>query len=116
LRRTAQAYCAFKNHIKFKTKLLVYEKYKIITSGEGRIRAALIPTNNRVHTLLTKQLSDEDTVILEVITYNIKIVSQHLLRYKSAKKIDLLKIEAIKQYANVAGVLIPMDSNSRSTS
>jgi len=65
--RTATTYCAFKNHIQFKPKLLVYQKYKIFVSGEGRIRAAIVVTNNPVDTIILKQLSDEDPVILEVI-------------------------------------------------
>jgi len=46
------------------------KKYKIFTSGEGRIRAAIVITNNRLDTLLIKQLSDEDTIVLEVIIDN----------------------------------------------
>ena len=49
------------------------KKYKIFASAEGRIRAAIVVTNNRVDTILIKRLSDEDTVVLEVIIDNKKL-------------------------------------------
>ena len=49
------------------------KKYKIFASGEGRIRAAIVVTNNRVDTILIKQLSVEDTVVLEIIIDNKKL-------------------------------------------
>jgi SAM-dependent MidA family methyltransferase len=39
----------------------ISKKYKIFTSGEERIRAAILVTNNRVDTIPIKQLSDEDS-------------------------------------------------------
>lgn len=49
------------------------KKYNIFTSAEGRIRAAIVLTNNRVNTLIIKQLSDEVTVVLEVTIDNKKL-------------------------------------------
>jgi len=34
---------------------------------QGRHRAAIVLTNNKLDSLLLRQLSDEDTVVLEVI-------------------------------------------------
>jgi hypothetical protein len=99
------------------TKLLVYQKKcKIIVSGEGRHLAAIVVTNKQTGTLLIKQLLDKDTVVLEVVNNEVKIIlvsmcfdlNQHIEN-------DLNKIEAIIHHAKGAGVLLTMDSNSRST-
>jgi hypothetical protein len=50
----------------------ISKKYKIFASGEGRIPAAIVVTNNRVDTILIKQLSSEHTV-LEIIIDNKKL-------------------------------------------
>jgi exonuclease III len=93
------------------------KKYKIFTSGEGRNRAAIVVTNKQVETLLIKQLSDEDTVVLEVLIDNVKIILASIYFHISRQiETDLLKIEAIILHATGAGVLVAIDSNSRSTS
>jgi exonuclease III len=93
------------------------KNFKIFTSGEGKHLAAIIVKNNEIDTMLIKQLSDEDAVGLEVKTRNKKIIITSMyFDIKRQINIDLLKIEAIIQYANDAGVIIAMDSNSRSTS
>jgi hypothetical protein len=93
------------------------KKYKIFASAEGRIRAAIVVTNNRVDTILIKRLSDEDTVVLEVIIDSKKIILVSMYFDKSQRiETELLKIEAIIQHAKGAEELIAMDSNSRSTS
>jgi hypothetical protein len=42
-------------------------KNKIYASGEGRHRAAIVVTNNQIDFLFLKQLSEEDTVVQEVV-------------------------------------------------
>jgi hypothetical protein len=92
------------------------KKYKIFTFGQGRNRAAIVVTNNQVDTLLIKQLSEEDIVVLEVIIDNVKIILASMyLDIRQQIETDLLKIEAIIQHAKGAGVLKAMHSNSRST-
>jgi hypothetical protein len=90
--------------------------YKSFTSGEGTNRAANVVTNNQSHTLLIKQLSDTDTVILEIIIGSLKIILASMY-FNIGKQIemDLMKTEAAIQHAKGAGVLIAMDSNSTST-
>jgi len=43
-------------------------KHKIYAAEEGRHRSAIVVTNNQIDSLLLRQLSDEDTVVLEVVT------------------------------------------------
>jgi hypothetical protein len=95
----------------------VPKKYKTFTSGEGTNWAAIVVTNKQVDTLLIKQLSDEDIDVLEVVIDNVKIILASMYFNISQQiGIDLLKIEAIIQHAKGVGVLMAMDSNSRSTS
>jgi exonuclease III len=49
-------------------------KHKIYTSGEGRHRAAIVVTNNQIDSILLRQLSDEDTVVLEVVSDKAKTI------------------------------------------
>ena len=60
---------------------------------------------------------DEDKVVLEVITDNIKtILASIYFDIRRKIEIDPLKIEAIILHANGASVLIAMDRNSKFTS
>jgi len=72
--------------------------------------------NNKLDTMLIKQLSDEDVVVLEVIIGNKKIITSMYFDINWQIDIDMMKLEAIIQHANDAGLLIAMDNNSRSTS
>jgi hypothetical protein len=66
--------------------------------------------------MLIKQLSDEDVVVLEVIIGKKKIITTMYFDINRQIDIDLIKLEAIIQHANDAGLLTAMDSNSKSTS
>jgi ribonuclease HI len=92
-------------------------KYKIFASGEGRHRAAIVVPNNQIDSILIRQLSDEDTAVLEIVYNKAKIIIASMY-FDINRQIedDLNKIEAILQHAKGAGVIIAMDSNSRSTS
>jgi len=50
------------------------KRHKIFTHGVSRPRAAIVVTNKQIDTLIIKQLSDNDTVVLEVTMDNFKIV------------------------------------------
>ena len=92
-------------------------RLKIYASGEGRHRAAIVVTNNQIDFLLLRQLSDEDTVVLEAVSDKGKIIIASMyFDINRQIEYDLNKIEAIIQHAKGAGVLLSIDSNSRSTS
>ena len=58
-----------------------------------------------------------DTFVFEVLIDNVKIILASIcLDINQQIDIDLMKIEAIIQHAKGTGILIAMDSNSRSTS
>jgi hypothetical protein len=90
---------------------------KIFASGEGRKRAAVVLNNKQVDTLLINQLSDEDAVVLEAKIDNTRfIIASIYLDINRAIDTDTQKIEATLAHATGVGVIIAMDSNSRSTS
>ena len=47
---------------------------KIFMAGEGKHRAAIVVNNNHLDTILIKQLSDEDNVVIEIIYSELKII------------------------------------------
>jgi len=98
------------------TKLLVSQENKIYASGEGRHRAAIVVTNNQIDSLLLRQLSDEDTVVLEVSDKDKTIIASMYFDINRQIEGDLNQIEAIIHHAKGVGILLVIDSNSRSTS
>jgi hypothetical protein len=77
----------------------------------------MVLNKKQVDPILIKQLSDEDAVVLEVTIDNTRIIIVSMyLDINRQKDIDMLKMEAIIIHATGAGILIAMDSNSRSTS
>lgn len=57
-------------------------EYKTYTSKEGRCTAAVVATNIQLDNMLIQQLSDADTVVVEIIKGSLKInlVSMYLDR------------------------------------
>jgi len=91
-------------------------RLNIYASGEGRHRAAIV-TNNQIDFLLLIQLSDEDTVVLEAVSDKGKIIIASMyFDINRHIEYDLNKIEAIIKHAKGAGILLAIDSNSRSIS
>jgi len=92
-------------------------KYKIFAIGEGRHRAAIVVTKNEIDSILTRQLSVEDTAVLDVVNNKAKIIIASMY-FDINRQIEdnLNKIEELIQHAKGAGVIIAMVSNSRSTS
>jgi hypothetical protein len=52
----------------------ISRKHKIYASGEERHREAIVVTNSQIDSLLLRQLSDEDTVVLEVVSDKAKTI------------------------------------------
>ena len=71
--------------------------------------------NNQIDSLLLRQLSDEDTLVLEVVSDKTKtIVASMYFDINRQIEDDLYKIEAIIQHAKGTGVLLAIDRNSSS--
>jgi exonuclease III len=92
-------------------------KYKTFTAGEARSRTAVIITNRNVDATLISQLSDEDTITLEITRSNTTIIlaSMYYDRQNPTEQ-DLTRVDTILQHAKREGAITAMDSNARSTS
>jgi len=49
-------------------------RLKIFTAGEGKHRTATVVDNNHIDTILKKQLSDDDAVVIETISRDLKMI------------------------------------------
>jgi alkylated DNA nucleotide flippase Atl1 len=78
---------------------------------------SIVVNNKHADTLLINQLSDEDAVVLEAKIDNTRfIIASMYLDIIRAIDIDMQKIEATLAHARGVGVIIVMDSKSRSIS
>jgi len=91
-------------------------QYCNIFASEGRKRAAIFINNRQIYTLLINQLSDEYVVVLETKVGNTRIIIASSYYINLPLDTDMQKIEATIAHAKGAGVIIAMDSNSKSTS
>jgi len=91
-------------------------KLKIFTAGNEKHLAAIVVHNNHLDTILIKQLSDENTAVIEIMYREMKTIIVNLY-FVITRHIDsdLRKIENIQQYGKCAGALIAVDSKSRSS-
>ena len=93
------------------------EKYRIFTAGNGKHRAAIVIPNNKIDAMLITQISNEDTVFVEIIHENLKFFAASMY-FDIEDQIENIfsKIDTILQFAKGEMILIATDSNSRSTS
>ena len=93
----------------------ISRKYRQFTGGVGHKRAAIVITNRGIDAILIKQLSEDDIVVVEITQGNLKFIAARLyLDIKSDLNNDILKIERILQFAKGKGLILALDSNSRS--
>jgi len=74
-----------------------------------------VVTNNQIDSLLLRQLSDEDTVVLEAVSDKAKtIIASKYFDINRQFEHNFNKFEATTQHAKGAGVLLSIHSKSRS--
>jgi len=91
------------------------KRYRTFTLSIGRTRAVTVVINNQIDVLLIQEATDKDTVVLEITLENLKFYSVNTyldITEEMDKNIDTLN--GILQITNTQGILITMDSNSRS--
>jgi hypothetical protein len=93
------------------------KKFRTSTIAETRSRAAIVVTNSHIDVLLLKQLSGADAVIVEITNDGVKLILASMY-FDIGRHIEvgLSKIDSVPQHANGAGVLLAIDSNTRSAS
>jgi ribonuclease HI len=91
------------------------KRSRIYTAGNGKHRAAIIIPNNKIEAMLITQISNEDTVLLEIIHNKRKFFAASMY-FDIEEQIEnnLAKVDEILQFAKGEKILIAMDSNSRS--
>jgi hypothetical protein len=90
--------------------------YRIFTAGNGKYRAAIVITNNKIDTRLITQISNGDTVFLEIIHENLKFFAASMyLEIGDQIENNFTTIDALLLFAKGGTILIATDSNSRST-
>jgi hypothetical protein len=90
--------------------------HRTYISDEDKSRAAIIIANDSIDAVLIKQLCDRDKVVLE-LRYKSTGIFAASMYLDITEEIDekTAKVDEILQYNNGSGIIIAMDSNSRST-
>jgi ribonuclease HI len=89
----------------------------IYTAGAGRTRAAIVINNKQIDTIKINQLSDEDTVVIEIKFDNATLlIASMYFDINRPIEYDLQKMQAILIHAKGVGAIFAIDSNARSTS
>jgi hypothetical protein len=89
--------------------------FRLFSFGKGKSRAAVLVLNKSIDSMLISQLSDEDAEVVEVKTGDLNFIAAS--KYFDIRRnlhLDLLKIRKILDFAKGKGVLLAIDSNSRS--
>ena len=90
-------------------------RYRTYYSGQGKKRAAIVIINNQIDAVLIHQLSEEDSVVIEIIHENLKFLAASMyLDINHEIENDLKKVDKVIEYSKTQGILIAMDSNARS--
>jgi hypothetical protein len=81
----------------------VPRRLKIFTAVEGKHRVAIAVNNIHLDTILIKQISDEDAVVLEITSRDLKMIIASMY-FDITRHIDsdLRKIVKIAQHAKSA--------------
>jgi hypothetical protein len=98
----------------YQNKPVGIEKNRIFTAGTGKHRAAIIVINSKIDAILIAKLSDEDTVVLEIIHGKQKFYAASMyFDYEEQIENKFNKLDEIMRFINRGGILIAADSNAR---
>jgi len=91
------------------------KQYRIYTAGTEKHGAELIITNNNIDAILISKLSDEYTVVLEVIYEAMSFLAASMYFDIDAEiQNNLNEMNKIVRCAKQGGILIEVDSNAQS--
>ena len=91
------------------------KSFRIFACGNGRKRAAVIVNNNKIDAVAVKQVSDEDASLIEFSYKGLNFYGANLyfaIDWDMGR--DIGKVEAIRKLTRKKGLILSMDSNSRS--
>jgi hypothetical protein len=88
------------------------KKYRVFTAGTGKQRTAIIIRNDNIDAVLLSKISDEDTVVLELIYNNLEFYAICMyFNIQGQIENNLNKIDKIMKITNGGKVLIAADTN-----
>jgi len=92
------------------------KKYRIFTARKGKHRAAIIIIkNSKIDAKLIAKISDEDTVLLEIIHKNLKFSAASMyFDIEDQIENNFNKMDDILRFVSGGKILIAADSNSQS--
>jgi hypothetical protein len=91
------------------------KKNRIFTTGNGKHRAAMVIPNDKIDVILITNISNKDTVILEIIHGNLTFFAASMyFDFEDQIENNFTKIDALLRLANGRKLLIAADTNSRS--
>ena len=87
----------------------------LYTAGTGKHRPTIIITNSNICAILISKLSDENTVLLEIIYEGMSFLAASMyFDVDDQIQNNLNKMEKLIQFAKEGRILMAMDSNARS--
>lgn len=90
--------------------------YRVFFWGNMRKRAAIILCNKSIDAVMLSQISDEDSVVVELVKGSLRFCAVSMyLDITEDINIDLSKIDAMLSFSEGTDLLIAMDSNARSS-
>jgi hypothetical protein len=91
------------------------KSFRIFAYGNGRKRAAVIVNNNHIDAVVVKQVSDEDATLIEFSCKGLTFYGASIyFAIDCDMGQDFRKVEEIRELTRGKGLIISMDSNSRS--
>jgi len=93
----------------------INKKYRIFTAAKGKHRAAIIIINSNIDATLITKLSDEDTVLIEIIHKNLKFFAASMY-FDLEDQIEnkFTKLDELMRFVKGGRILIATENNSRS--
>ena len=93
----------------------VSRNYRTFINGNHRIRTAILVTNEHINAIQVNQISDEDDVVTKLIHGSLRVYAARMyLDIKRDINIDFTRVDNISSLASGNGLIIGMDSNTRS--
>jgi len=91
------------------------KSFKTFAYGNGRKRAAIIVNNNKIDAVAVQQVSDEDTTLIEFSYKGLNFYGASLY-FAIDRDLgrDIEKVEDIRKLTTGKGLILSIDSNSRS--
>jgi hypothetical protein len=94
----------------------ITNSYRTFTAGEGNSRAAIVISDSTIDALLITQLSDKNSVLLEIDNGQIHFYAASIyMDYNDSIENNIKTIEKIVKFTKGAKIVMAINSNCPST-